>query len=184
MSVIRGLATRLKAKLKLGRKACRLTLVCWVVIACFGWSINQAQAGCSGLGCSCSVSTTGVAFGNYNPLTSAAVNSTGSVTVTCSALVIFTASYLITLTTGNSSSYASRFMLSAAGNQLKYNLYNTPARTQVLGDGTAGTATITGAYTAVGLTATYNYPVYGSLPALQTVSPGAYADIVTVNVVY
>ncbi len=136
-----------------------------------------------GLGCTCSAGTTAVAFGNYNPISATATTANGNVAVTCSALVIFTASYVISMNAGNSGTFTTRFM-NLTGNHLNYNLYTTAARTSVWGNGTAGTSTVSDTYTALGLTETRNYTVYGLLPALQALPIGLYTDSVTVTVTY
>lgn len=142
-------------------------------------------AACSGLGCACAVSPapTAVAFGNYNPTSGTPVSTTGNVAVTCSALVIFTASYVISLSAGNSGSFATRFM-NLAGNHLDYNLYTQVGHTTIWGDGTAGTVTVSDSYTAIGLSQTRNYTVFGLLPALQPLPVGTYTDTITITVTY
>lgn len=142
-------------------------------------------ASCVGLGCACAVSPapTAVAFGNYNPISGPAISTTGNIAVTCSALVLFTTSYVISLSAGNSGSFTTRFM-NLTGNHLNYNLYTQAAHTTVWGDGTAGTATVSDSYIAVALSETRNYTVYGLLPALQAVPAGAYTDTITVTVTY
>lgn len=146
---------------------------------------QAAFATCSGLGCSCTAGpNTAVAFGNYNPISATPVTATGVVSVTCNALVIFTASYVISMNAGNSGTLPNRFMLLSAVH-LNYNLYTTAADTTVWGDGTAGTGTISDSYTAVTIgPVTRTYTVFGLLPALQTVGVGTYTDTVTVTVTY
>jgi spore coat protein U-like protein len=141
-------------------------------------------ATCAGLGCSCTAGpNTAVAFGNYNPISATPVTATGVVSVTCSALVLFTASYVISMNAGNSGTLPNRHML-LSSTQLNYNLYTTAADTTVWGNGTAGTGTVSDSYTAIGLSETRDYTVYGLLPALQTVGVGTYTDTVTVTVTY
>ncbi|MDQ8038782.1 MAG: spore coat U domain-containing protein [Rickettsiella sp.] len=150
----------------------------------FSYSL-PVYAACSGLGCACAVSPapTAVAFGNYNPISGTATTANGNIAVTCSALVIYSASYVISLNAGNSGSFATRFM-NLSGNHLNYNLYTTTARTTIWGDGTAGTSTINDSYTSIGLSTTRNYTVYGLLPALQALPVGTYTDTITVTVTY
>jgi spore coat protein U-like protein len=156
------------------------------VIFIFIYSLysQSAYATCAGLGCSCSAGpNTAVAFGNYNPISATPVTATGVVSVTCSALVLFTASYVISMNAGNSGTLPNRFMLLSAVH-LNYNLYTTAADTTVWGDGTVGTGTVSDSYTAIGLSATRTYNVFGLLPALQAVGVGTYTDTVTVTVTY
>lgn len=142
-------------------------------------------AACAGLGCSCAVSPapTTVAFGNYDPTSGAAKSTTGNIAVTCSALVLFTVSYVISLNAGNSGSFTTRFM-NLTGNHLNYNLFTQAGHTTIWGNGTAGTSTVSDSYTAIGLSETRNYTVYGLLPALQAVPAGVYTDTITVTVTY
>lgn len=142
---------------------------------------STSYATCLGLGCSCSVATTAVTFGTYVPTTLKTAN--GNVAVTCSALVIFTVSYVISMAKGNSSTYTPRFM-SLLSNQLNYNLYTTNAFTSIWGDATGGTVTVSDSYTSVGFSTTRNYTVFGRIPASQFVNTGTYTDSVLVTVTY
>ena len=142
----------------------------------------SVYATCSGLGCSCSVATTAVTFGTYVPTTLKTSN--GNVAVTCSALVLFTASYVISMAKGNSTTYTPRFM-NLLGVHLNYNLYTTAGFASICGDGTGGTVTISDSYTAVVIgPVTRNYTVFGRIPASQFVNTGTYTDAVLVSVTY
>lgn len=140
-------------------------------------------ATCAGLGCSCSVGTTAVPFGSYITTSATPKTANGNVAVTCSALVIYTASYVISLAKGNSTTYTPRFM-NLLGVHLNYNLYTTAAFTSIWGDATGGTVTVSDSYTSIGLSTTRNYTVFGRVPALQPVGPGTYTDSVLVSVTY
>lgn len=142
------------------------------------------NATCIGLGCSCSTTATPVAFGTYNPISGGAINATGNVAVTCSALLVgLNVSYVIALNAGQTGTFAARRMVSSTY-FLQYNLYNTAARTTVWGDGTAGTVTVSDAYLLNLISVTRNYPVYGALPGSQNVPPATYSDLITVTVTY
>jgi spore coat protein U-like protein len=138
-------------------------------------------ATCAGLGCSCSVATTAVTFGTYVPTTLKTAN--GNVAVTCSALVIYTAAYVISMAKGNSSTYTPRFM-NLLGVHLNYNLYTTAGFTSIWGDATGGTVTVSDSYTSIGMSTTRNYTVFGRIPASQFVNTGTYTDAVLVTVTY
>lgn len=153
-----------------------------VLVVCSFFN-QSVYATCSGLGCSCSVGTTAVTFGNYNPISVTATTANGNVAVTCSALVIFTVSYVISMAKGNSATYTPRFM-NLAGVHLNYNLYTTAGFASIWGDATGGTVTVSDSYTAIGLSQTNNYTVFGQIPALQTVGAGTYTDTVLVTVTY
>ena len=124
----------------------------------------------------CGVSATPVAFGTYPPFSGTPTDSTGTVTVTC----IGTANIVIELSTGGSGSYAARQM-SNGGIHLLYQLYTNAARTTVWGNGTGGTTTVSDRLTG---NSSGNYTVYGRIPAVQGVTPGAYVDTIMVTVSY
>lgn len=152
-----------------------------IILFLYNFYISAAYATCAGLGCSCSVATTAVTFGTYVPTTQKTSN--GNVAVTCSALVIFTASYVISMAKGNSTTYTPRFM-NLSGVHLNYNLYTTAAFTSIWGDATGGTVTVSDSYTSIGLSTTRNYTIFGRIPASQFVNTGTYTDTVLVTVTY
>ncbi|MCA0403676.1 MAG: spore coat U domain-containing protein [Proteobacteria bacterium] len=143
-------------------------------------------ASCIGLGCTCTTSATGLAFGSYNPLLNVNVDNMNTVSVTCSALIVgLDVSYVIALNPGlNGSFTTSRRMKNGTSNFLNYNIYTTTARTVVWGDGTSSTATISDAYLLNLLSVTRNYTAYGRIPSAQNPIPGSYTDTVTVTVTY
>ena len=152
-----------------------------IILFFYNFYSPAVYATCAGLGCSCSVGTTAVAFGTYVPTTQKTAN--GNVAVTCSALVIFTVSYVISMAKGNSATYTPRFM-NLLGVHLNYNLYTTAGFTSIWGDTTGGTVTVSDSYTSIGLSTTRNYTVFGQVPASQFVNPGTYTDAVLVTVTY
>lgn len=135
----------------------------------------------------CTASTTGIAFGIYNPLSAVGNASTGTIRVTCSGSGTGSANVTlnVTLSTGLSGSFATRKMFSGV-NSLNYNIYWSTAYSQIVGDGTGGSF--------AGSTAPFNVPAggsnfatgtfYGLIPATQDVSPGSYTDLITVTVTY
>jgi spore coat protein U-like protein len=125
----------------------------------------------------CTVSVTPVAFGVYPPFSGAPTTSTGTTTVHC---VAGAANVVIALSTGGGGAYASRRMSNGASN-LTYQLYSDAARTMIWGNGTAGTVTVSA---HVANNGAQNNTVYGQIPALQGVRPGAYTDTITVTVTY
>lgn len=131
----------------------------------------------------CTVSTTGVGFGAYDPFAVADTESTGGVEVTCSNLLGVNISYEIALSTGSSGTFSTREMTSGSA-ILQYQLYTDSARTTVWGDGSGSTATITDGYLLQLLSRTETYPVYGSLFAGQTSAAGSYVDSITVTLTY
>jgi spore coat protein U-like protein len=135
---------------------------------------------------SCTVSTTPISFGTYNPLSAGGDASTGSWSVICTATGSGSATVTgtLSLSTGRSGSYASRYML-AGTNKLMYNVYLDPGYTVVLGNGTGGSVapTETGTVTA-GQQYQVNGTMYGLIPAAQNAAPGAYSDTLVVTVTY
>jgi spore coat protein U-like protein len=129
----------------------------------------------------CTVSASGVAFGNYNPLANANSDSTGSVSVTCTGSA--TATYTIAASAGTGT-YLARKLVS--GSQLlSYNVYIDNTRTTIWGDGSSGTSLISGNITATSGGTTQPSTVYGRIPSgQQTASVGSYSDILTVTVTY
>lgn len=125
----------------------------------------------------CTVSATPVAFGVYPPFSGTPTTSTGTTTVHC---VAGAANIVIALSTGGGGAYANRRMSNGASN-LTYQLYSDAAHTMIWGNGTAGTVTVSAHVPSNG---TQNNTVYGQIPALQGVRPGAYTDTITVTVTY
>jgi len=156
-----------------------------IAIACLLVTPLPAAALCT-LACSCSASTAAVAFGSYNPLASANMDVTGSITVTCSGVLGLTVPFTIAMNRGiNASSFSPR-KLASGSNLLNYNLYDSAARTSIWGDGTGGTNTVSGSVnTGLAGSASATFTVYGRIPGSQnTTPPGSYSDTVTVTVTY
>jgi spore coat protein U-like protein len=127
----------------------------------------------AGLATTCTVATTDLAFGTYDPLV---VNSAGAgsnldgqatITVTCSG----GASPLVWISPGTGSR-----IMTGPGN-LSYELYSDAARTVVWGS-TSATAVQLPVSSGVAQPVT----VYGRIPSGQNVPVGAYAQTVTVTV--
>jgi spore coat protein U-like protein len=118
----------------------------------------------------CSTSTSGLVFGTYDPFASAPLDSTASVSVTCSA----STSYTIALSAGQGS-FSGRTMSNGA-HLLAYNLFTDSLRTTVWGDGSGSTMTVKGSGTSA------SYPIYGRVTALQNAYVGAYMDTVIITV--
>jgi spore coat protein U-like protein len=134
----------------------------------------------------CTVSTTGISFGTYNPLNTVGNASTGSWAVTCTATGSGsgTVSGSLSVSTGASNSYATRYMLAGA-NKLAYNVYLDPGHNQILGNGSGGSyaPTESGTVTA-GQIYQVSGALYGFMPASQNAVPGSYADTLVVTVSY
>jgi len=133
-------------------------------------------------GAACTVAANPTSFGVYDSAAALPLDATGNVAVTCSGLVGLY-SYTIQLDAGSSGSYLSRQMFSV-GNTLNYNLYSDVTRLIVWGDGTGGTATVSGIINVILFPVTNNHAVYGRIPTLQNVPAGSYVDTITVTVNY
>lgn len=125
---------------------------------------------------SCTVTTTAVAFGVYDPIVtnaSAPLDATGTVVVTCTK----GAGSRIDLNTGSNASGSVRRM-AGGGDFLTYELYQDTTRTTVWGSGSGAGQTITGAPSKAPRT----FTVFGRVPAGQDVVAGAYADTVVATI--
>ncbi|MCX7071374.1 MAG: spore coat U domain-containing protein [Gammaproteobacteria bacterium] len=126
---------------------------------------------------SCTASSTGVAFGSYNPIAATPTYAGGNVAVTCSGLGLLV-SYTVLLSGGGSGNVASRRM-NAGARLLPYNVYTSAAYTTVW-DNVTG---VSGGF-LIGLgSTTFNHPVYGRILAQQPAPAGSYSDslVITVN---
>jgi spore coat protein U-like protein len=147
-----------------------LTLALGCLIAC-------AMPGRAGAACTITV-TTPVAFGAYDVLSATPRDATGNLRLLCTRAQEFWA--LVTVGPGGSNNQLARQMRQGA-TPLGYNLYTNAARTQVWGDGSGGTGW---ALRFPQRNVPLDLPVYGRIPAGQSVRPGAYADTVLVTVNY
>lgn len=131
----------------------------------------------------CTITTSPVAFGAYDPVStnaSAALNGTGSVSVTCTS----GASTTVTLgqggnaDTGSTTAAPLRRLKDAGTNFLSYALYSDAGRTTVWGDTAPTGAAHTGDGTLHALT------VYGQIPGGQNVPAANYSDTVVATITF
>jgi spore coat protein U-like protein len=126
----------------------------------------------------CTVSTTAIEFGEIDTTSTADVDKEGGLAVACTNGTGWSASAGLGGSTG--ATFAVRKMRSGT-NRLNYSLYTNSGRTTVWGDGTSGSAQITG----TGTGSTQNLVVYGRVFGNQTTVPaGGYLDSVSVTVTY
>lgn len=147
---------------------------------------GPAQALCLPAVCTCTLSTTNVAFGTYNPLAYGNTDTTGTVKVDCGGVVGLLIPFNIAISAGSGGSYANRRMKSGS-NWLSYNLYTDASYTTVWGDGSSATQLINANVTldVLGLAPTQNFVVYGRIPGRQlTTVPGVYSDTISVTLTY
>jgi spore coat protein U-like protein len=147
-----------------------------------------ALAGGDARAIDCAVFTTGVAFGVYDPTVATPTDSTGRVRLRCmhTGGGAARANYTIALSAGNGGGYAQR-QLRAGPGVLDYNLFNLEARTRVWGDGTQGSALVSGsllvnrgAFSVVEA----EHPIYGRIRAQQPADPGSYSDTILVTLTF
>jgi spore coat protein U-like protein len=130
----------------------------------------------------CTISAS-LTFGAFNPLPGQSANTTGTVLVTCMGTVGDTANITITITSGNGT-FSARKMTSGASIVI-YNLYRDSGFTQVWGDSTGGTYSVTDSITLTATSCTKNYVVYGRIATGQnTDTAGNYSDNLLVNLSY
>lgn len=155
-----------------GRRRRRHLLL--ALVAVLAWRGGMAHAVCTG---GVLVSATPMAFGSFTGQTKRTM---GTLSLTCAG--VGTTGFSIALSQGNSGSFASRRLQSGTAS-LSYNLYTTPACTQVWGDGTAGSAVIQGQFSLNGAPSqTLQQTIHGCLPAQPVPSPGLYTDTIVVTV--
>jgi spore coat protein U-like protein len=158
-----------------------------LIAACLGLA-GSVVSGAAHAAIDCSVSTSGVGFGDYDPLLATPDDSSANVAVTCTRVIFvdpFSVSYTLSLSRGSSGTYSPRRM-NAGSARLNYNLYRDAARAQVWGDGTNATGTVAGTASFVWFqtSQTVNHTVYGRVPAQQNATPGAYTDTIVMTITF
>jgi len=141
------------------------------------WSANSFFAPAHAA--TCSFSVTNVAFGSVDVTANAAVDTTATLSVTCSGIALTTVQVCVNfgLGSGGATNAATRFMLSGA-NQLSYSLYSDAARTAVWGSDLwagAGAGPVSINVPLLLGTNTVTQTVYGRIfSGQQTVPAGSY----------
>jgi len=125
----------------------------------------------------CNISASNIDFGTSGVLGSDLI-ANGTVSAQCTA----GDSYSIALNSGTTpgATLADRRMLSGGSSVVHYQLYTAANFSTVWGDGTAGTAPISGVGTGSG----QSYTVYGRVAAQSTPAPGSYTDVITATITY
>ena len=134
----------------------------------------------SNITANCTISTTAVAFGAYDPISANAstpLTATGAISTTCTngSSATITLDQGANPDTGSTASVPLRRMANGA-NYMSYGLYSDSGHTSTF-DGTTGVA-VTGTGAAVDTT------VYGSVPAAQNLPTGSYLDTVLATVTF
>ncbi len=129
----------------------------------------------------CSVSMTGLSFGNYDVFSSVPLDTEGSVSVLCNQSPPPTVTISIGASS-NSGSFDPRAMkLIAENDLLVYNLYTDATRTQIWGDGSGNTAVLSA---KVFKNKSWNNVVYGRIAPLQDIAAGAYSETIVVTILW
>lgn len=125
----------------------------------------------------CLVSATTLDFGTEGVL-STNIDATNAIDVRCTAGTPWTAS--LNAGSGAGGTVNLRRMTGPGGATVAYTIYRNAARTEVWGDGTAGTQTVSGTGTGSAQPQTG----YGRVPPQATPAPAAYSDTIVVTVTY
>jgi spore coat protein U-like protein len=127
----------------------------------------------------CTVGSTGVAFGAYDPRSATPDDSSGTIQADCHPS---DNAPNVEIGAGLYGTIATRRMSSGAAT-LSYLLYTSAARSVVWGDGTQGsiTQTLTGGSVSGG-TRYFSGTIYGRIPAGQNVPAGTYNDTLMVTI--
>jgi spore coat protein U-like protein len=132
----------------------------------------------------CSFTVTNVAFGSVDVTANAAVDTTATVSITCSGLALLTVQVCVNLGVGSggATNAANRFMLSGS-NKLSYSLYSNAARTAVWGSDLwagAGAGSVSINVPLLLGSNTVTSTVYGRVfSGQQTVPAGSYLSVFT-----
>lgn len=156
--------------------------ICVLFLAAHGVGVAMPKPAMACNLCSCSVSTTSVSFGTYDPTSAVPKDTSGTVAVNCTGLVSLFGSVEISASAGSSGDATQRTLRQGA-NSLNYNLYVDAARTVVFGNGTTGTQTITSPLNGL-LIFGQSSVIYGRIPARQRPAAGSYSDTVVITIVY
>jgi spore coat protein U-like protein len=133
----------------------------------------------------CTVNSPSIAFGSYSVISGTPLQSTATVTLSCTAdlIVGLLVNFNVSLSPGNSGNELARYM-SSAGSHLNYNIYTNSTYTSIWGDGSNGTSQLSGSFTAVIGGASQSITVYGQIPVAQPVPVGSYGDSLVITVSY
>jgi spore coat protein U-like protein len=125
----------------------------------------------------CSLTSTSIAFGNYDIFSSSPLDTLGQVIFRCGNN---DHDVSISLDTGGAPTFNPRRMLNGAGT-LNYNLYLDAARTVIWGDGSSGTQNFF-VHNPQANNRDISVPIYGRIPAGQGASVGNYSNTLTATI--
>jgi spore coat protein U-like protein len=125
----------------------------------------------------CSLTSTSIAFGNYDIFSPSPLDSLGQIIFRCGSN---DHDVSISLDKGGAPTFNPRSMINGT-NTLNYNLYLDAARTVIWGDGSSGTQNFF-VHNPQTNNRDLNVPLYGRIPAGQGASVGNYSNMVTVTI--
>lgn len=128
----------------------------------------------------CDIAGGNVAFGAYDATSRGNLDTTGSLSISCNGR--FQAILSVSVGNGAGATYGGGRKMTriGGGGTLTYNIYADAARTQVLGDGTGGGATL-----LINGQNTYTQPIWARiLGGQQRVASGSYTDTVVATISY
>jgi len=128
------------------------------------------------------LSTTAIAFGNYDPSLPNPVMANGTLKVKCTIGADLLSNFTVALSTGSSNVFDPRQMKFGTS-RLNYNIYTTGSFDTIWGDTTSGT--VIQSYSSVLSFGSISFTAFGVIPAHQYVTASdSYMDGVTVTVTY
>jgi len=132
----------------------------------------------------CTISSTNIAFANYDPTSATTLTATGAVTAKCTKgdSVSVALNQGANPATGSTAAVPARQMANGT-NYLPYHIYIAATGTTEWGTGTVGTNE-PAAQTAASVNTALTFTTYGSLPAGADVPAGAYSDSVIATVTF
>jgi spore coat protein U-like protein len=132
----------------------------------------------------CTIASTNIAFGNYDPTSITAVTASGAVTAKCTKgdSVSVALGQGANAATGSTAAVPARQMANGT-NLLPYHIYTASGGPTEWGTGTIGTNE-PAAQTAASVNTALTFTTYGSLPAGADVPAGSYSDSVIATVTF
>jgi len=135
------------------------------------------------LGCTCTVTAASVDFEAIAPLAGVG-DAAGEVSVSCTGVIDIAPSIEVRLGSGQWGGIAQRRMRGPGGALLDYNLYSNTQRTIIWGEGGAAPSVmVSGGFLNLGAWSATR-AIYARVSPQPTTRAGAYADTVTVRIVW
>lgn len=136
----------------------------------------------------CTVQTSGLSLSSYSPFSSVSSSASATIITNCSGGDSSGAQTVLTytLSPGVSGNELARTLQMGPGQAINYNIYTDAAWTQIMGDGTRGTQTVSVCVSGAGcsVTSSYKFTLYGAVPPNQDIVPGTYTDTLTLQAIY